>query len=210
MALSDMYQLAAIATYRDKPSNNVWHVERLDAGFSSTDVNQAFVDHVMAKQLALQLPNNTISELKTFNLGVPTDFENLPLVGAIGTRGGSFAAQFISFAFRFPTTNRGIRSGRKRFGGAAEEISSGEDIAPAFLTDMDTLGAAVIDPWETAAAPGIDVCRFVIIKRIKVTNPTTGKVSYRLPETDAELSFYAPISFISQDTLRSQNTRKEL
>lgn len=210
MALSDMYQVTALATYRDKPANNVWHVERLDVGFSASDVNQAFQDHIMAKQLALQLPNLQISELQTFNLGVSTDFENLPLVGANGTRGGNFAAQFITFALRFPSTNRDIRSGRKRFGGAAEEISTGEDIAIAFLADMDVLGAAVINPWETAAAPGIDVCRYAVIRRVKVVDPVTGDVSYRLPETDAELEFYAPIASISQDTLRTQNTRKEL
>jgi len=210
MALTDIYQLTALGTYQAKPANNVWHVERLGTGFSATDVNQAFNDHVRADQLALQQPGLEITELKTFNLGVPTDFENLPLTGAIGTRAGTRAAQFVAFAFRFPTTNRDIRSGRKRFGGAAEDIATGEDIAAAFITDMNTLGASIIDPWETAAAPGVDVCRYVVLKRVKVVDPVTGAVTYRLPETDAELKFFAPVASISQNTLRTQNTRKAL
>ncbi len=210
MALVDIYQVTQLASMNNRPANNVYHVERLDPGFDATNINQAFIDSLQVSQLALQNPVLSVSELQCFSLGNSVDFENLPQVGKVGTRLGSQAAQFIAFAFRFPTLDRDIRSGRKRFGGASEEISSGNDLAPAFITDMNTHGANMIANWEEASAPGVGVCRFVIVKRILVINPVTGAESYRLPETDGELQFYAPTAFISNVTLRSQNSRKEL
>ncbi len=210
MPLSDIYQITALGSYRNSASNNVWHVEKLDAGSVSADINTAFVDSLTVDQLALQAPPFEMEELQTFNLGTPTDFATLGLTGKIGTRAGAAAAELLAFAFRFPTLNRDIRSGRKRFGGVADEISTGGDIAAAFITDMNTFGASIIADWEKASAPGTSVCRYIVVKRIKVVNPVTGAISYRLPETDSELLFYAPTSSISDNTMRSQNSRKVL
>lgn len=210
MAITDIYNITALGSYRTKPSNNVYQVERLDSGVTAADINQAFQDSLLVTQLALQLPNYDMSELQTFNLGTGTDFENLPLTGKVGTRAGSDASSLLAFAYRFPTLNRDIRSGRKRFGAVADEISTGNDIAPAFLTDMNSHGDNIIANWEKAAAPGVAVCRFIIVKRIKVVDPISGKITYRLPEDDIELLFYSPTAFISDDTMRSQNSRKQV
>ncbi len=210
MAIGDIYQITALGNSHGEPANNVYHVERLSSGFVASDINVAFGDTLFVSQLALQLPSMTITELQTFNLGTSTDFENLALTGKIGTRAGSAASQFLAFAFRFPSLDRAIRSGRKRYGAVAEEISTINDLAPAFITSMDTHGANMIADWEKAASPGVSVCRFIIVKRIKVIDPVTGAVTYRLPETDAELKFYAPTSAVSVPVMRSQNSRKEL
>jgi len=209
MALDDMYQLLDVSNYLLENNLNVFHVVRSGSGFDANDVGQAFVASVLNEILDIQLPTVTHTEIQVKNLGDPTDFDTIVLSGKVGTRTGSAAPSSLAAEVRFPRKRTDMRDGFKRFGGIAEETFSGQDFAAAFLTDVDKIGAAMIAQWEKASDPGVSVCRYVIIKRICTVDVAPLPCpSYRLPETDAELTFYQPTASESKTTVRTQVSRR--
>lgn len=104
-----------------------------------------------------------------------------------------------------------MKNGQKRWVAGLEADIAVNDWSAGFLASMDTLGTALVGDWERAAIPGVKVCEYVILKRVCTTTPSPPCAgTYRLPENDAELVLYHPISFVSRATVRSQVSRKTL
>jgi hypothetical protein len=105
-----------------------------------------------------------------------------------------------------------MKNGQKRFLFGNDTDAVDGVWSAGFLTNLDTVAASIIDPWEKAAAPGVDVVAFVILKRFCVVPAQSPCLDYRLPNTDAEIdaNHYIPIATTQRARIRSQVSRKRL
>jgi hypothetical protein len=149
------------------------------------------------------------TDVIVFNLDNPLDFGTFSLGGVFGLRAGARSPSFISAAIRFPSTNRDVRAGQKRFPGMMETDYTTGDIVAGTLSLMDDIGDALIGDWLSSVDAHV-VCNYAIIARVcKTVDPVTGKcLQYRLPEIDGELTFYLPTSFVKNSEITTQNSRK--
>lgn len=211
MALADVLEIRAPSEIGAFKFLNVWHVLRSSSSFDATKIANSFVDTVLSDILPLLTSSVEYTAVNVKNLGDAEDFVELPLTAKVGTRAGTNDPFFNVFTLRFPRLRTDMRDGRKRIGPTQEEAHSGNNLAAAYITDMDTLGTSMIGAWEETASPGVTVCRYIIVKRVCDAFDAAGKCTkYRLPETDGELIFYQPISRVSESTVRSQTSRKVL
>jgi len=209
MALSDMYQIVHRMTAEQQKIVNVFHVERTSGIETAASISDAFQNSI---SLALKLlQNNGIvnDELFIFNLGVTTDFGTFTLGAASGLRIGLNSPSFISAGIRFPSLDRDIRSGQKRFCGMLETDYVKGVLGAGPLVLINDIGDVMLAPWLSS----IDmhaICNYVIIKRIcEETDPVSGDcLKYRLPTSDAELQFYEPTQRIANSEITSQVSRK--
>ena len=209
MAIIDMYEIVHDMTQLGQNMLIVTHAERALPGEVAQSVADSYANSILPI-VRLQQDNTVVNnELRVFNLGVPTDFHTQSLLGALGLRAGLTAPTFIGGAVRFPSLNREIRSGHKRFSGMQEsDYTDGVLTAPA-NTLLENNGDALIGNWLSSIDAHV-VANYAIIKRIcKTTDPVTGKcLVYRLPVDDAELKFYLPNARIVNQNISSQVSRK--
>lgn len=209
MALDDMYQITHSMTQFGQPQLNTFHVLRANAGESAGSISDAFQNSILPILRLFQ--SNTIinNEIRIFNLETTTDFGTFTLSSALGLRVGNDNASFVSTAMRFPTRDRDVRSGHKRFGGTLEEDIVDGVLQAAPLVLLTDIGDAMIANW-LATADSHFVCSYVIIKRICETFdiPLDKCLEYRLPETNGELVFYQPNTFVTNPEISSQVSRK--
>lgn len=210
MALVDMFQVVHRMTQFGKRINNIYHVERANAGETAGAISDAFQNDILPALRALQNDSVVNDELYITNLGDSTDFGTFTLTGALGLRPGAGSPKFVSGALRFPTIDRDIRNGYKRFGGMQESDYEDGVLNAAAVALIEAVGDAMIANW-TASADSHHVCNYVIIKRVCETfdpNDPTKCIEYRLPETDVELKFFTPNQRICQSDVTSQVSRK--
>ncbi len=213
MALTDFWQVKDNQILSGKNVLNVYHVKRILAGANATKVAQSFLDSILiAGYLGMQDSNLTRTVVEVENLGDPTDFVAMDSSAKVGTDASSHPAIFNAATIQFNRTRIDMKNGQKRYlvGGAASE-SDGVWVA-GFLTTLDALAATVIADWEEAAAPGVSLVEFVILKRFCVVPLQSPCVKYRLPNTDAEIdnNHYVPTSSTTRARVRSQVSRKKL
>jgi len=129
-----------------------------------------------------------------------------------GTDTNQFQPAFYAAAIQYNRTRTDMKNGQKRyFMGSELDVLNGVWDSP-FIAQMDLIGAAMVDPWVTAALPLVDVCSFAILKRFCVVEGQEPCLKYRLPENSAEIDafHYVPLNFLSRDRPRTQNSRKVL
>ena len=209
MAIGDMFAVTHKFTAFGVKMNSAFHCKRLNAGEAAQEINDSYAFSILPFYRLFQTTDFVNDELVCFNLGDPLDFHTQSLLGALGLRAGDSEPSFVAAAVKFPTLNREIHSGQKRFSGLIEADLTDGLIAPATLTIIDNLSDALIANW-LASSDSHAVASYAIIKRVcETTDPVTGKcLKYRLPKTDPELKFYEPTAQIANNQASSQTSRK--
>lgn len=209
MALVDIFQLVHNFSEQGVRMVNVYHALRANSGEQAPDVSDAFVASIIADLRAWQSIDVDNLDVVTFNLGDFEDFHTQNLVGLAGLRAGVKSPTFLAGGVRFPSTNRLIRSGHKRFGGSLESDYTDGELTAGAITLLEDLGDVLIGNW-LASSDSHHVANYIIVKRIcEETDPVTGKcIKYRLPESDAELKFYQPNTRLVKADITSQVSRK--
>lgn len=211
MALADWFEILDKQERGGQSILNVYHVQRSSGSITATDIVTAFVDWVMPLILPIQPSEVAHTSIEVRNLDDPTDFSTGTFSPNVGTIAGSAMTSFTAATIQFNRRRLDMKNGQKRWVAGSEAIAASNSWGATFMTDLDLLGDAIVAPWEKDAAPGVDVCTFGIIKRVCVGSPPPVPcVKYRLPETDGELEFYTPVTFISRESIRSQVSRKKL
>lgn len=209
MAITDIYEIVHRMTVQNKKMVTVFHVERSSGVETAGSISDAFQNSILPIIRLLQNTGVTNDEIFVFNLGTTTDFGTFTLSAAAGLRAGAFSPTFISGAIRFPSLDRDIRSGHKRFNGMLESDYTTGVIIAASLVLLDNIGDAMIGGWLSSVDSHL-VCEYIIVKRVcETTDPVTGKcLEYRLPKIESELKFYEPNSRITNPEIASQVSRK--
>ena len=213
MPLTDFWQLKDNQILSGTNVLNVYHLHRILVGATATQVAQAFLDSILtAGFLGLQDNNLTRTTVEVENMGDPEDFVALDSSAKVGTDSSDHPAIFNAATMQFNRTRVDMKNGQKRFlfGNDGESVDG--IWTAGFLTNFDAVAATIIAPWEEAAAPGVDVCEFVILKRFCVVDEQSPCLKYRLPDTDDEIddNHYVPVSTTQRARVRSQVSRKRL
>lgn len=213
MALDDFWQVKDNMVAGQQPSLNVYHVKRILAGATAQLVADAFLGSILTLSYrGIQDQNLDRTTVEVENLGDVTDFVSVDSSGFGGSDTGDKLVSFNAGTIQFNRTRIDMKHGQKRFvvGNDNDEIGGIWDAG--MLASLSLLGQSIIDPWVTAAAPGIDVCAFVILKRFCIVGGQSPCQAYRLPNTDAEAdaNHYVPLTFLVRDRIRSQVSRKVL
>jgi len=213
MALGDFWQLKDNQILGGKPILNVYHLKRVLAGATATNVAQAFLDTILVSGfLGLQDNNLTRTTVEVLNLGTPTDFAALDSSGKPGTDTGDHPAIFNAATIQFSRTRTDMKNGQKRFLMGNDNDAADGVWNSTFLTALDAVAASVISDWEESASPGVTVCNFVILKRFCVVDGQSPCLKYRLPKNSTEIdaNHYVPIATTQRARIRSQVSRKRL
>ncbi len=209
MALNDMYEIVHRFTQGGKKMTSVFHVLRDSPVETALSVQDSFQFSILPSIRALQSDTVTNDELFVFNLGLSTDFGTFTLTAALGNRPGARSPSFVSGAVRFPSIDRDIRSGQKRFAGMLETDYTAGLVTAGALTLLNDIGDAMIGTW-LSSIDGHDVATYAVIGRVcDEEDPVTGVcLKYRLPKTDPELKFYIPTQRVTNSEISSQVSRK--
>jgi len=213
MALIDFWELKDNQVLQGQNILNVYHLKRIAAGATAQDVADAFEFSILTLNfLGLQDVGVSRTTIEVQNLGEPTDFVNSDSSAFPGSDTGDHWAAFTAAAIQFNRTRTDMKNGQKRWmmGNETDAIQGTWDAA--FINSLDLIGDAMIAPWVTAAAPLVDVCSFVILKRFCVVEAQDPCLKYRLPDDNMEIddNHYVPTSFTVRDRQRSQVSRKRL
>lgn len=208
MALTDYYELRLVHGYNQSISLlSVWHFQNIAGAGSAQHLANTFNTEVLPGLANLLTDKIDFERIEVDHLFNTTDFYVLQ---SLSENEGNVVQDAmppgVTVGLRFPTTDRAIRVGYKRFSGASEDSALN-----GFLT---TASVNVWQTWANTLMPNIDsgdgiAYRVVIIKRIKYTTPS-GKPAYRLPNSLAEMgnNLSVPTSVVVVNALGSQNSRK--
>lgn len=213
MALSDFWELKDNQVYDGKPVLNIYHVKRIDGGANAGNIAQAFMDWVLLAQLVNVQPIGlTRTTVDVENLGSPTDFASVDSSAFPGGVLGQELPGFNAATIQFNRTRTDMKNGMKRWVAGTESEQNAGDWVVGFVTLLQGVADRIMDPWEEAAAPGIDLVEFVILKRFCVVPLQSPCLVYRLPDTSAEIdaNHYVPTNALTRTRVRSQVSRKVL
>ncbi len=209
MALADLYNIVHDMSYLGGTSLNVYQVERTTGIETAGSISDAFQNSILPTLRLWQNAAQVNNELRIFNLGVSTDFGVFPLSGALGLRAGGRAPRFTAGEIKFPSRDRDVRTGFKRFSGLQEADDLDGVLVGAAVTLLDNIGAVMIANW-LSSIDAHAVCNFVIIKRVCTTVPVPPAPcpQFRLPEIGDPLVLYTPNQAVTIPTTRSQVSRR--
>lgn len=213
MALTDFWEVKDNQQYQGKGILNVYHAKRILAGADAIDVADAFFTSILTLNfLGMQDSNVSRTTIEVVNLGDPTDFVSFDSSSKPGSDTADNPAGFNAAAIQFNRTRVDMKNGQKRWlmGNENDAVAGKWDAG--FISQLGLVGDTLIDPWATDAAPLVDVCGYVILKRFCVVDEQEPCLKYRLPKTDPEIDgfHYAPVFFTIRDNVRSQVSRKRL
>jgi len=205
-----MYNIVHDMTNQSQNVLNVYQVERANAGETAGSISDGFQTSILPILRLFQTVGVVNNELRIFNLGDPLDFGTFTLSAAAGLRAIAQSPSFQAGEIKFPSINRDVRHGFKRFCGVSEDDVTAGVLVAAAITLLDNIGDAMIGNWLSSVDSHI-ICNFVIVKRICTTVPPPGSPcpSYRLPEIGDTLTFYTPTNRITLTTARSQVSRRQ-
>lgn len=202
MALSDAYELRVSGTINNESWNMVFHVLRAAAGFDAGDLIDAFGDSILPLMDGVCSSDVVFNDVSAKNLGDPLDFTTVSLGGGVGNQAGEGMGPNIAMVIRFPRKRVDMHHGYKRIPSCVEGNQVDGVLTGAFLPSLQALADRIVAPWEDAAAPGVDVCSYIVIKRVLDAGV------YRLPQNDGEFVYYIPDQGVAVANLSTQNTRK--
>ncbi len=209
MALTDMYNVVHDMTLFGRNVLNVYQCERTSGVEVAGSISDGFQNSIMPLIKLWQSDAVVNNELRIFNLGTSTDFGTFTLAAATGARAGLDAPSFVSGEVKFPSRDRDVRTGFKRYAGMLEVDDADGILTGAALTLLNNLGDGLILPW-LSSIDAHAIANFVVIKRICTTTPPPGDPcpQYRLPQIGDPLTFYQPNQRITITTTRSQVSRR--
>lgn len=213
MALTDFWELKDHQQLQTVNILNVYHVKRILAGADADEVVQAFLASILTLAFrGLQDNNLSRSTVQCQNLGDVTDFASVDSSAFGGSDTGDHPAVFNAAAVQFNRTRTDMKNGQKRWvmGNDNDAVDGGWDAT--FINSLETIRDNILDTWKTAAAPAVDVCAFVVLKRFCVVSGQSPCLKYRLPDTDTEIdgNHYVPTTGLVRGRIRSQVSRKLL
>ncbi len=213
MALSDFWEILDHQVLDGSNILNVYHVKRILAGANATDIKSAFINTIIEPHLVL-LQDDTLTRttIAVRNLGTPTDFTEVDSSTLPGQRVGQILTTFTAAGIRLARTRTDMRNGYKRYQVGVQSDATDGTWTAAFNTLLASLASALITPWETTAAPGVDVCDLVVLRRFCKVPGQDPCLQYRLPNTDPEIDawHYNPTNAIVYAHISSQVSRKHL
>lgn len=209
MALADIFQLVHNHTLFGVPMVNVYHAVRENSGEQAINITDSFANSVLPIIRLYQSEDVVNNDLVAFNLDEETDFFTQSLLSAPGFRAGLDSPTFLAGGVRFPSLNRKVRSGQKRFAGALETDYANGVLDGPSTGLLEDIADALIGNWLDSG-DSHHVANFIILKRVcDEVDPVTGKcLKYRLPELDIELVFYQPTVGLVKPDITSQVSRK--
>lgn len=207
--LTDLYQTTFNFAAFGQPCANIFHSERANAGETAQSVNDAFSNSIFSVYQLLLTAQYEAVDLVSFNLGNPLDFHTQDISGNPGVRVGADSPSFVSAGVRFPTLNRLVRSGQKRFAGLLESDYVEGVLVAGVLALIANVADAMLADWLASSDSHI-VCNYVVIGRVcDEVDPATGKcLQYRLPEPPEVPLFYRPNARQINPDVSSQVSRK--
>lgn len=213
MAVDGLWEVTTHALLQNQQVNNVFYYIRdsvavPNAGIPEINLAEYFEDTVvpqlkLATSVGIDYRRVTVREiLPGFGFDEVIFPENN--TGAIP---GEHFPVFTAAELYSPRRVGNIRAGFKRFAGIGEGSATNGALIPTSLAIWQTL-ADDLNAWVPIieGATEVGLLKPVIVKRIKFTNDQ-GRVSYRLPETLAELE-YAATAYTPRENLTTQNSRK--
>lgn len=181
MAIDSLYQVTVKQTWGSggKPMNNVFFYSHTAGDGDWADLAASFGTAFMPALNNLQCAIVKNQSIDVVNLGVPTDFGFLPVVGA-GLNVAEALPPFAALSYTMKVNTRAVRKGSKRFSGIPESVQvDGKIVDPPYQGNIDTM--RIFLQQELVSAD--DTWLPVIVKRIK--EPVIGtvplKYTYRLP-----------------------------
>ncbi len=207
--LTELFQITHNFKAFGQNCANVYHALRANAGEMAININDAFAFTIVPIYQLLMTTKYTNTNLVCFNLGNPLDFHTQDLLAITGARTGPDSPSFVSAGVRFPTLNRDVRSGQKRFAGLKEDDYNEGVMGAPVLTLVQNLSDALIGNWLASADSHI-VANYVVIQRVcDLLDPVTGKcLKYRLPEPPETGVFFQPTARQVNLDVTSQVSRK--
>lgn len=203
MAIADIYECRVSGNIFLVPFNLVFHVVRANAGFGALEVTDACADTVLPDLLPVSTSDAIYQEISAYSLGDATDFWTRPLGSTAGTHTGDAFSPFATYSIRFNRMRTDMHHGYKRIPGVDEASVTDGVLTQGTVTLLQTAAASIVGNWEQAENPGTNVCNYVVVKRVLVSE---GK--YRLPKTDGELITYQPTGYAILNAVTTQNSRK--
>lgn len=206
--LEDVFQVTHNVQLLGVNMANMYHALRANPGENAQEINDAFANSVIPDINDWQSTDLLNVNLICFSLGDPEDFHTQAL-GDPGDRAVTNSPAHIAPGVRFPSRNRLIRSGQKRFTGANELDYTDGTLGGTAITLLENIGDALVGNW-LASADSHHVANYIIVKRVcKLEDPVTGKcLKYGLPELDEDLLFYQPDTHLVNPEISSQVSRK--
>lgn len=208
MALIDIWNLNLHARFGTQDVLNVFQFHRVAASISAQTLMNGFEDTMMNALVAMQSTSIVYERMEVFNLSDPTLFGSRDMSSWNGTVVGEVLPAFNAFSFVAFRKRRDMRNGYKRFAGVNESSVTNGSVAVPFQPVVQTVADNLAQGLIQATDPGVIVARWCIVQRVKVVDPVTGKVTYRLPESDAELQEYQVDSVAYKDFITSQVSRR--
>lgn len=184
----------------------VYFFEAAVAGAEIIDILDWYSANVVPDLKAIQDTSTDHLLLRGRNLFDAGEVDELALSGSgtlVGTAGEQVPV-FIAGSSRFLHARGDIRDGAKRWTMGVEASFGSNQWEASFVTDIDTVAAHFVNPLTPVLADWAHV----IVQRIRVVDPVTEEVTYRLPETQAEAQVAYPTSFATSLFVTTQNSRK--
>lgn len=213
MAISDFWELKDNQFLSGKNVLNIYHLKRIQAGATAQTVADAFTNSILTGQFLMRQDSNlTRTTVEVRNLGTPTDFHVLDSSAFVGTDVGDHPAIFNAATIQLNRTRTDMKNGQKRYVMGNDDDGADGSWDAVFLAHLATVAGTLIAPWVTLAAPAVDVCSLVVLKRFCVVEGQDPCLKYRLPKDSAEIDadHYVPISTTVRTRIRSQVSRKVL
>lgn len=189
MALSDVWMLTFFQRIHDTAERMLgnYFYTSVDATANANTLAAAFTDAVdgMVPLInAIQTPGMHNDSVRVINLGLLSDFADLPVSGSGTDANAETLPVHDAISFTLKINTRAMRPGSKRISGIAEaNVVNGIVTQAGMITAIGALEIGLAAEIVDGAATFLPV----IVKRIGLPLGDPPYTSYRLPETDGEL-----------------------
>lgn len=210
MAVNDVYMLTVHQSFYGRQISNVYFYLSLAAS-DATRCAELFAEQVIDPHL-LNIQSEAVhyGTIDSVNLFDPVDF-GAYIVGDSGNLDaltyGPVMSGFTAWSFKCARKRRDMRAGFKRLAGVTEGTATQEGLDSSWADGSLLMGAAADALGAILSVPAFDGFQPVIVKRIREVDLVSGDVTYRLPESTAELVYYVADTWLF-DGVTSQTSRK--
>ena len=208
MPLNTLYQLRMKQEWGTggKPLESVYFFDHTAGSGDWADLAAAFGASYVPAVNDLQATVVKNASLDVINLGEPTDFGFLPVVGA-GTFVGEVLPPFNAISYTLKVNTRAVAKGSKRISGIPEAVQNFGVISDAgYLADMEVLRLIL----SQELVDGGNTWLPVIVKRIKesIVGTVPPQFTYRLPTTGDTLTLGEVVAVLTTANIKHQVSRE--
>lgn len=211
MAANDIYLLQHFYANLGQVCMNTYYYRQETSGTtpgnSSQSVREAWMTLVLPAVRAVQQSQVGTFKVNTYNLFDLNDLDEFAVSPVqAGTQPGDAANPFLAWAFVSARKSRNVGAGQRRIGGLVEADVTAGQASGAALTRLGTAAAAFNAIIQDTVPSGQPTYRPVIVKRVRYITES-GKVAYRLPESQAEANVIFADNWV-YTRVTTQNSRK--